>query len=75
MTESEAAALIDKLRRAKRRWQLAAISLLLLMAILVGNTVTMARLATARAAAEQQRAYSAELKARQAIGARQGNHP
>ena len=71
MSESESAALIEQLRRAKRRWKAAAISLSVILFVVTGLVVTQIRLATERITAERERAIHAELEAKQAMAVRQ----
>jgi hypothetical protein len=71
MPESESAALIEQLRRAKRRWKAVAISLSLVLTILLiaaGFVVIQNRLA---AAVERERAIHAAFEAKQAMSVRQ----
>jgi len=68
MPEPESSALIEKLRRANRRWKTIAISLAMILTMLVVNNFWRAKLAAQRAEAEAYRAVAAEHKARQELG-------
>ena len=67
MPESDFAALVEQLRRAKRRWKAVAIALSVVLSALLVHAVIQMKLATERAQLEQERAARAALEARKEL--------